>query len=205
MEHFGGEFDILPQKRRDPSAAERFFKRVLRSCPGPRKIVTHQLHCSPAAKAEIPELAKVKHVFVKAAAGLNNRAENSHQPTRERQRRLRGFRDPARTQAFLSSFRPIRQHFALKRHFLRASLYRKRLAMTLPQGGQFNATKPWHAFGTCGTPRGQAGYSRQCGLHGNQAGMTLRRTMANGGSRGTRAREGAWCCRGCLPRASRPD
>jgi putative transposase len=41
---------------------------------------------------------------------------------------MRGFRDPERTQAFLSSFGPIRQHFALKRHLLRASLYRKQLA-----------------------------------------------------------------------------
>jgi putative transposase len=68
-------------------------------------------------------------VFVKAAARVNNRAENSHQPTRERERRMRGFRDPKRTQAFLSSFGLIRQHFALKRHWLRASLYRKQLAV----------------------------------------------------------------------------
>ncbi|SIT48012.1 transposase (fragment) [Paraburkholderia ribeironis] len=67
-------------------------------------------------------------MFVKAAARVNNRAENSHQPTRERERRMRGFRDPKRTQAFLSGFDPIRQHFALKRHLLRASLYRKQLA-----------------------------------------------------------------------------
>ncbi|MCQ0038646.1 hypothetical protein NAL89_19880, partial [Burkholderia glumae] len=59
----------------------------------------------------------------------NNRAENSHQPTRERERRMRGFRDLTRTQAFLESFGPIRQHFALKRHLLRASLYRKHLAV----------------------------------------------------------------------------
>jgi putative transposase len=70
----------------------------------------------------------VKHVFVKAAARLNNRAENSHQPIRERERRMRGFRDPKRTQAFLSCFGSIRQHFALKRHLLRASLYREHLA-----------------------------------------------------------------------------
>jgi putative transposase len=70
----------------------------------------------------------MKHVFVKAAALLNNRAENSHQPTRERERRMRGFRDPKRTQKFLSCFGPIRQHFALKRHLLRASLFRKQLA-----------------------------------------------------------------------------
>jgi hypothetical protein len=43
-------------------------------------------------------------VFVKAAARVNNCAENSHQPTRERERRMRGFRDPKRTQAFLSNF-----------------------------------------------------------------------------------------------------
>ena len=90
--------------------------------------VTDQLRGYPAAKAEIPELANVKHVFVKASARMNNRAENSHQPTRDRERRMRGFRDPDRTQAFLSSFGPIRQHFALKRHLLRASLYRKQLA-----------------------------------------------------------------------------
>jgi hypothetical protein len=121
-------FDILLQKQRDKAAAKRFFKRVLRSSPLPSKIVTDQLCSYPAAKALIPELANVKHVFVKAAARLNNRAENSHQPTRERERRMRGFRDPKRTQAFLSSFGPIRQHFALKRHLLRASLYRKQLA-----------------------------------------------------------------------------
>jgi putative transposase len=50
---------------------------------------------------------------------------------------MRGFRDPERTQAFLSRFGPIRQHFALKRHLLRASLYRKQLAV------RFDA---WHRF-----------------------------------------------------------
>jgi putative transposase len=59
---------------------------VLRSNPVPRKIVTDQLRSYPAAKAEIAELANVKYMFVKAAARLNNRAENSHQPTRDRER-----------------------------------------------------------------------------------------------------------------------
>ncbi|MEM5386765.1 IS6 family transposase [Paraburkholderia phymatum] len=129
VDQHGIELDILLQKRRDKAAAKRFFKRVLAACPEvPKKIVTDQLRSYPAAKAEIPELANVKHVFVKAAARVNNRAENSHQPTRERERRMRGFCLPGRTQAFLSCFGPIRQHFALKRHLLRASLYRKQLA-----------------------------------------------------------------------------
>jgi putative transposase len=121
------ELDILLQKRRDKAAAKRFFKHPLRSCPAPRKIVTDQLCSYPPAWADIPDLANVKHVFVKAAARVNNRVENSHQPTRERERRMRGFRDPKRTQAFLSSFGEIRQQFSLKRHLLRASLYRKQL------------------------------------------------------------------------------
>ncbi len=128
VDEHGAELDVLLQKRCDKIAVKRFFQRVLRTCPAPRMIVTDQLRSYPAVKADIPELANVKHVFVKAAAGVNNRAENSHQPTRERERRMRGFRDPQRTQVFLSCFGPIRQHFALKRHVLRASLYRKQLA-----------------------------------------------------------------------------
>lgn len=125
----GAELDILLQKRRDKVAAKRLFRWVLRSCPTPRKIVTDQLPSYPAAKADITELAGIEHVFVKAAARVNNCAENSHQPPRERERRRRSFRD--HTQAFLSNFGPIRQHFALKRHLLRASLYRKHLAARL--------------------------------------------------------------------------
>jgi len=128
VDEHGADLDILLQKRCDKAAAKRFLKRLLRLNPVPRKIVTDQLRSYPAAKADIPALAHVKHVFVKAAARLNNRAENSHQPTRERERRMRGFHDPKRTQEFLSCFGPIRQHFALKRHLLRASLYRKQLA-----------------------------------------------------------------------------
>jgi putative transposase len=87
VDQHGAELDILLQKRRDKAAAKRFFKRVLASCPeAPRKIVTDQLRSYPAAKAEIPELEHFMHVFVRASARLNNRAENSHQPTRERER-----------------------------------------------------------------------------------------------------------------------
>jgi putative transposase len=75
VDEHGAELDILVQKRRDKAAAERFFRRVLRSCPVPRKIVTDQLRSYPAAKADIPELTNVKHVFVKAAARVNNEGD----------------------------------------------------------------------------------------------------------------------------------
>ena len=86
-------------------------------------------------------------VSVKACARINNRAENSRQPTRERERRIpqgdflrgvRGFGDPERTQAFLSRFGPIRQYFTLKRHLLRVSRYRKQLAARFAAWHQFH-------------------------------------------------------------------
>jgi putative transposase len=136
VDEHGAELDVLVQKRRDKAAAKRFFRRVLRSNPVPRKIVTDQLRSYPTAKADISELAQLKHVFFKAAARVNNRVENSHRPTRRRERQMCGFRDARRTQALLTCFGPIRQHFALKRH-LRPSLYRQELA------ARFAA---WHRF-----------------------------------------------------------
>ena len=124
VDEHGAELDVLVQKRREKAAAKRFFRKVLRSNPVPRKIVTDLLRSYPAAKADIPELAHVKHFFVRAAARVNNRAENSHQPTRRRERQMCGFRDARRTQAFLSSFGPIRQHFALPRHQMSAACHR---------------------------------------------------------------------------------
>ncbi|ALK34947.1 IS6 family transposase [Burkholderia plantarii] len=104
----GAEPDVLPRKRPDKAAAKRFFQRVLCSFPAPREIVTGPLRSYPAAKAGIPALATVRQVFVKAAARVNDRAENSHQRIRKRERRMRGFRDPKRARAFLTSFGPIR-------------------------------------------------------------------------------------------------
>ncbi len=127
----GAELDVLLQKRRDKAAAKRFFRRMLRLYPVPKKIVTDQLRSYPAAKAEVPELAGVKHVFVKASARVNNRAENSHQPTRRRERQTQGFRDPRRTQAFLSRMGAIRQHFALPRPRMKAARHRAALQARL--------------------------------------------------------------------------
>jgi putative transposase len=85
----GAELDILLEKRRDKAAAKRFFKRMRASCPeAPRKIVTDQLRSYPAAKAEIPELAEVKHVSSEPVPGSTIGPKTAiSQPTRERERR----------------------------------------------------------------------------------------------------------------------
>ncbi|MFC6144067.1 IS6 family transposase, partial [Paraburkholderia silvatlantica] len=71
VDEHGTELDVLVQKRRDKAAARRFFQSVLRSNPVPRRIVTDQLRSYAAAKADIPELANVNHVFAKAAARVS--------------------------------------------------------------------------------------------------------------------------------------
>ncbi len=123
VDEHGTEFDVLRQKRRDKAAAKRFFRRALRSNPVPCKIITNQLRSYPAAKAEVLKLAHVTHVLAKAAARVNNRAEDGHQSTRRRERQMGGFRDPRRTLAFLSCFGPIRQHVALPRRQTSASCH----------------------------------------------------------------------------------
>jgi transposase-like protein len=97
--------DILVQERRNADAAERFFRRLLdRVGEAPERIVTDTLASYAVAKQQIPALGAVRHVHVRAAARLNNRAEQSHQPTRLRERRMQRFKSVRSAQHFLSLF-----------------------------------------------------------------------------------------------------
>jgi putative transposase len=55
---------------------------------------------------------------------LNNRAENSHQPARQRERAMKKFTSPGGAQRFLSAFSGISPHFRPRRHRLTAIQYR---------------------------------------------------------------------------------
>ena len=59
---------------------------------------------------------------------LNNRAENSHQPTRQRERAMKRFRTPGGAQRFLSAFSGISAHFRPRRHLLSATEWRTEMA-----------------------------------------------------------------------------
>ena len=60
----------------------------------------------------------------RAHKGLNNRAENSHQPTRQRERAMKYFRSPGAAQRFLAAFSGISPHFRPGRHRLTAAQHR---------------------------------------------------------------------------------
>jgi putative transposase len=88
----------------------------------PRVIVTDKLQSYGAARREIlPGVEHRQHRY------LNNRAENSHQPTRQRERRRQRFKSPGHAQRFLSAYGPIAQHFRLRRHRFVAPAYRQEL------------------------------------------------------------------------------
>lgn len=89
VNEYGFELEILVQHRRDKAAAKRFFKRVLQSNPVPRKIGRESCAAIRQPGGRCWNLPNLRHVFVKAAALLNSRPENSHQPTRECERRMK--------------------------------------------------------------------------------------------------------------------
>jgi putative transposase len=120
----GNVLDILVQRRRDKNAAKRFFRKLLKGCQYvPRVIITDTLKSYGAAKREI--LPGVEH---RQHRSLNHRAENSHQPTRQRERRMQGFKSPGHAQRFLSAYGLIAQHFRPRRHRLPAPVYRHVMA-----------------------------------------------------------------------------
>ncbi|WP_406723513.1 IS6 family transposase [Streptomyces sp. GD-15H] len=116
----GNVLDVLVQDRRDTAAARRFFRKLLKDLEYvPRVIVTDRLRSYGAAHREV--MPSVEH---RSSTYLNNRAENSHQPTRQRERAMKGFRSSGAAQRFLAAFSRISGHFRPRRHLITASDYR---------------------------------------------------------------------------------
>src|SRR3984885_7109620 len=94
----GFVLDVLVQRRRDSRAAQRFMRRLLKSAvTSPRVMVTDKLRSYGAARAKMGLC--VEH---RQHKGLNNRAENSHQPTRRRERIMKRFKSARQAQQFLT-------------------------------------------------------------------------------------------------------
>jgi putative transposase len=85
----------------------------------PRVIVTDKLRSYGVAKRHL--LPGVKH---RQSRYLNNRAENSHRPTRRRERQMQRFKSLDQAQTFLSAHAFIHGHFHPRRHLLAANAYR---------------------------------------------------------------------------------
>jgi len=117
----GDVLDILVQSKRNKKAAKKFFRKLLKGLRYvPRVIITDKLKSYGAAKAEV--MPSVEHIQQKYQ---NNRAENSHQPTRLREKVMRRFKSAGHAQRFLSAFGQISSHFRVGRHLYSANGYRE--------------------------------------------------------------------------------
>ena len=104
----GYELDVFLQKRRNKKSAIRFLSRLLQSYPKPRVIVTDKLKSyTKPIKQMCPYTDHRNH------KGLNNRAENAHQPTRRKEKCLIKFKSPQGVQQTLSLMGKVRNIFAL--------------------------------------------------------------------------------------------
>ena len=120
VDQTGMVLDVLVQKRRDKRAAKRLLRKLLkRQGRAPRVMVTDKLPSYGAAKQEV--MPGVEH---RRHKGLNNRAENSHQPTRRRERQMKRFKSPRQAQRFLSAHDQIDNLFHLRRDHVTAVQHR---------------------------------------------------------------------------------
>jgi putative transposase len=113
----------LVQSRRHKKAAKKFFRKLFKGLRYvPRVVITDKLKSYGAAKREI--LSSVEH---RQHRYLHNRAVNSHQPTRQRERRMQGFKSPGHAQRFLPAYGPIAPHFRPRRHRMSTPEYRQEM------------------------------------------------------------------------------
>ena len=116
----GDVMDIHVQSRRDRCAAARFFQKLLKGQGRePRRLITDKLRSYSVAHHTV--MASVVH---STRQYENNRAEVSHQPTRQRERQMRRFKSVGHAQRFLSVHALVQNLFRVGRHVRRAVHHR---------------------------------------------------------------------------------
>ena len=124
VDQHGNVLDILIESTRDGRAATRFFRTLLKKHSSrPRVLVTDKLRSYQVAHRTTMSAARHRRNKY-----FNNRCENSHQPTRQRERAMKGFRSVGAAQRFLAALSRISPHFRPPRHRMSATDHRTELA-----------------------------------------------------------------------------
>ena len=128
VDHEGEVLESFASKTRDKTAALRFIKRAMKRHGNPTAIVTDGLRSYAAAMNEIGN-ADCREV----GRWLNNRAENSHQPFRRRERAMLRFRRMKSLQKFSSVHASIHNHFNQERHLINRATYKQNRSAALAE------------------------------------------------------------------------
>jgi len=116
----GEVLDVLVQSKRNKHAALKLMRKLLKKCGFvPDRLITDDLRSYGAAAHDLGISARHERGRWK-----NNRAENSHQPTRRRERKMQRFKSSGSAQRFLSAHAAVFNTFNVQRHLTSASTHR---------------------------------------------------------------------------------
>ena len=133
----GGVLDVLVQSKRNKTAAPKLMRKLLKKCGFvPDRMITDDLRSYGAAACELG--IESRH---ERGQWRNTRAENSHQPTRRRERKMQRFKSPGSAQKFLSTRAVVYNTFNAQRHLVSARTHRSLRA---------EATSTWRVGGHVG-------------------------------------------------------
>ena len=129
VDHEGEVLEAVVTARRDKTAALKLLKRIMKKYGAPCSIVTDGLRAYSAAMNDIGVAAERHEV----GGRLNNRAENSHQPFRRRERAMQRFRSPKTLQKFSSVHAQVHNQFNQERHLVTRQVYKQRRSAALAE------------------------------------------------------------------------
>jgi putative transposase len=128
VDHEGEILEAVVTARRDKAAALKLLKRILKRHGQPRRIVTDRLCSYSAAMKELGNADRQE-----VGGRLNNRAENSHQPFRRRERAMQRFRRTKTLQKFSSVHTQVHNLFNQERHLITRQVYKQRRSAALAE------------------------------------------------------------------------
>jgi putative transposase len=134
VDHEGEVLESFVTKRRDRKAALKFLRKAMKKCGCPKVIVTDLLRSYGAAMKVIGNADRQE-----TGRWRNNRAENSHQPFRRRERAMAKFRSVKSLQKFTAVHASIHNHFNQERHLYSRQNFKNSRSAALAEWRQIAA------------------------------------------------------------------
>ena len=128
VDHEGEVLETVVTAKRDKMAALKFLKRIMKKYGRPKSVVTDRFRAYPAAMKAVGVAGRQE-----VGRRRNNRAENSHQPFRRRERAMQRFRSMKSLQKFSSVHAQLHNHFNQERHLVTRDVFKQRRAAALAE------------------------------------------------------------------------